>query len=138
MAKQGGAVGPRQGDNPANKEVMVQRFLDIQAEEIKLRKQELEIRGQEAKHNATYAEKALDAQERDRVDQRKHETRVVRDRLIFAGIVLGLIVVLSVVALKHGEPEIVKTLIQTFSSMVVGVFGGFFWGKAVGARPPSE
>lgn len=117
---------------------MVQRFLDIQSEEIKLRKQELEIRAQESKHTANYAEKALEAQAADRVDGRKHESSMARDRLIFGGVVLGLIIALSIVALAYGEAEIVKTLVQTLSSLFIGVFGGFFWGRSSERRRPQS
>lgn len=135
-------VKPGMGDpaNPAgnNKEAMVQRFLEIQSEEIKLRKQELEIRAQESKHNASYAEKALEAQAADRIDGRKHETRMARDRLIFAAIVIVLVIVLSVVALVFDQADLVKMLVQTLSSLFIGMFGGFFWGRSSERRKSSQ
>ncbi len=122
--------GRTAGQSAANREDLIQLFMENQGEELKIKKQELEIRALEAKQNASFAEKTLDAQERDRIDGRRHETRMMRDRLIFAGLALVLVVVLSIVALVYDQAEIVKILVQMLSSLLVGAFGGYFYGKS--------
>lgn len=107
----------------------IKQMLGVQAAEIQLRRDELELRGQELKHNKDYAEKMLSAQERDRADERNHSAKTFRYRLIATVIALGAILAFCGYAVSAGKDELVKDIIKmVLPSLVTGV-AGYYVGK---------
>ncbi|MGE0884507.1 MAG: hypothetical protein AB7P14_13255 [Blastocatellales bacterium] len=64
------------------------QFLQNQAQELALRREEIELKREQAHHNLEYANKALEAQLEDRARDRGFAHKVQRDAKIFVGLMV--------------------------------------------------
>jgi hypothetical protein len=122
-------VGPLSEDT-------ARQFLANQAQELALRSKELDLRKTELQHNSQFAEAALTAQAKDRVDERQHKRSAARERMIFGAIVLVVLIAFAAYALYLNKDAIVIELVKIIGPFVVGAAGGYYVGKS--RQPPSQ
>jgi hypothetical protein len=123
------AKSPNGGKAPPFSEETVRQLIAQQAQEANLRGQELQIRKQELDYQSKHALEILAAQERDREKERKHLRAIDRNKMIFLGIVLVVIVLFAGVGLYLNKDGIVRDILQMVLSAVVGSVGGYGYAK---------
>ena len=80
--------------SPSNPDDVIQRFVEQQAQEILIRKEELDLKKRELEHSYTHAQRILEAQSQDRREIRAHEqTNNKRGARLFFLILLALVLV---------------------------------------------
>lgn len=115
------AVTPR----PEITEETLKNLLDVQGRELDLRSKEIDLRLKEMDNNSSHAEKILNAQERDREAERKHQRSLSKGRFIFVGIALVVLAGLIIAGMYLDKDALVKDLIQIVGSGVLGALGGY-------------
>ena len=61
---------------------LIQQWIDTQRHELQIKSEELELRGKELDHNRALAEKSIDAQLKDRNEERAWLHSVIKNTLI--------------------------------------------------------
>ena len=103
----------------------VSRYLELQKEELIIRAEELELRKQEADHNADYARAALDAEMQNQESNRLHQERTQKFNATASTVVILIFALCAFGLAFIGKESILVRLIELFA---VGL-GCFFWGK---------
>ncbi len=108
---------------------LIERFIDIQEKELVIRTQEIDLKKQSDNNAHDYAKAALDANIKDRTEERKHAADVIKLRYIFSGIIIvGLIIFLGF-ALSQDKDQIVMEIIKAIMFFCTGGIGGYAVGK---------
>jgi hypothetical protein len=115
----------------------VQQFLEHQAIDIAVRRDEMRLRRREMEVGFAYAEKALAAQERDLDNSRREQRRGRRDRYLFLILGLLIVVVFFTVTLKMGKDEFATEALKAILYLATGGTAGYFAGRQV-QRTPAE
>lgn len=107
-----------------------------QKRELEIRAEELRLKAQEDQHAFAHAGKVLEAQERDRKDQRQACHREAVNRYRFIGIItiVSLLFIVTLVCL--GKDQVALDIVKTAVSLITGAIGGFFYGKDSAKAPP--
>lgn len=121
---------------PPSEETLA-KLLELQTKELSLRAQEFGLRQKELDHSAKYAEKALEAQVEDRKDERDHQERQSRNKLIAIGIVTVIVLGFAGWALYLNKDAIVLEALKLIGSAVIGFGGGYFYGRNREGHPTS-
>lgn len=103
----------------------VNRILDVQESELRIRGQELDVRETEIKANAKYASASLDAQVTDRENERAAQDRIHK-RNTQSYVALAFVVVLCAVGFAVFDKEAI--LFEIIKLAVVFV-GAYQWGR---------
>lgn len=104
--------------------------LELQAKGLEIREKELATRSQEIDYNYKYARASLEAQERDRKDQRLHEDKEQRRNNISATVLITFIAALIGMAIHYDQADWVT---EVFRLLIVAA-GGYWWGFGRGKR----
>ena len=115
--------------NPA----LFERFLNVQEQELVLRGQEIDLRKLNDTNTHEYAKAALSANVKDREAERSYMKNVMKDRFIFAGIVIFFLVLLFCFALYFDKDAIVMEIVKAIMFFGAGGIGGYAY-----ARTPSN
>ncbi len=116
---------------PASPEITVaqlDRFLELQAQELGLRAREMDLRQQELQNAHAYSEQSLRAQLEDRDAERRHQHQ---ERVASYGFVAFLFTALLAVlltALLMGKDEFARELLKAVLYVVPAGAGGYFAG----------
>jgi hypothetical protein len=110
-------------------EETLSRLIEQQARETEVRKLEINMRLEELRHNTAHAEKILGAQERDRNAERAFDLKTKRERLIFAGVCVFLIVALVLSGMYLDKDAFVGDFLKIFGGIVAGALGGYGYSK---------
>ncbi|AXT46334.1 MULTISPECIES: hypothetical protein [Chromobacterium] len=113
-------------------------MLEVQAADLGVRRQELEVRSQELLHNKEYAVSLLEAQERDRENERKHQQEIAKQRSGGSLVVFLLILVFAAVALYLNKDEVVKDIVKIVIPAVFAGLGGYQYGKNQGLTQSTD
>jgi hypothetical protein len=113
-----------------HKRVMIQRFLDQQAQEMAIRAQETQVRQLEVRAAYRYSRASLDAQERDLKDQRSEERKKRRDQIYFVAFALLLLAALVVYLLNGGKDELAREILKAVVYISMAATSGFYAGKS--------
>lgn len=127
------AVNKPQGrsqSNPAQKEKMLDRFIDLQTKELDIKTKELNLREKELVHNQEYALAALQAQKEDRKENRQTYSAILQMRGRYFCIGLFFVLVFAGSAIYMGKSEIVTEALKVLIPSLASAVGGFFWGKS--------
>lgn len=124
------------GDNEKEKDrstqlapVQVREFLDNQRRELEIRAGELQLKSQEDSHAFEHAGKALEAQERDRKDERQFKLKAAKHRYWFVG-ALVLVSILFILSLVYmGKDQMATEIVKAAVYLASGAIGGFFYGR---------
>jgi hypothetical protein len=128
-AGNGGSYDPH--SLPASPEITVtqlDRFLELQAQELGLRAREMDLRQQELQNAHAYSEQSLRAQLEDRDAERRHQHQ---ERVASYGFVAFLFTALLTVlltALLMGKDEFARELLKAVLYVVPAGAGGYFAG----------
>jgi hypothetical protein len=114
----------------------VQQFLEQQAVDIAVRRDEVRLRRREIEVGLAYAEKALAAQERDLHSTRCEQRRGRRDRYLFLLFALLIVAAFFTVVLKMGKDAFATEALKAILYLVTGGTGGYFAGRQAQRLPP--
>lgn len=124
--------------SPPSEETL-QRLLEVQGKELTIRARELDVRQAELNNGAKWAEASLQAQERDRKDERAHRRKITAYRYVASGVLLFACLIFAGFALHLDKDAIVLEALKLVGSAMVGFGGGYFYGKArAGASGATE
>lgn len=103
----------------------VDRILDVQESELRIRGRELDVRETEIKANADYAKASLDAQVADRENERAAQDRIHKRKMWFAA-VLASVLALGATGLVVIDKEAILFEIIKLAAVFVGAYQ---WGR---------
>lgn len=116
----------------------IDRLLEIQEQEIKVRAQELELTKCQIEHSSRNSDKAIDAQLE--FERMHNQAFLVTTRLkaILAGVLMVALTVVMGIALFMGKEQIVIELIKLAAVGLGGAVGGFAIGWKKGRLETSK
>jgi hypothetical protein len=114
----------------------VQQFLEQQAVDVSMRRDEMRLRRREMEVGFAYAEKALAAQERDLDNSRREQLRGRRERYLFLTAGLLIVAVFFTVTLMMGKDQFATEALKAILYLVTGGTGGYFAGRQAQRPPP--
>lgn len=120
---------------PPITEATLAEFFSLQRLEAENRSKELDIRRREVDSSDKYAEKVLAAQVNDFASERTHRRGVLRDRMVFATIVVLILSLLMGYCMYLGKDALVQDLIKIFGSLIAGAIGGYGWARTHTPKP---
>lgn len=108
---------------PSNE--LIDKFLELQKKELQLRTEQLAIDAQHEENNKIIAQASIDANVKDRKDEREHVEK--RTRIMFIGftIILAIILIFCCFALYIGKGEIVYKVAEVIGLFSAGFAGGY-------------
>lgn len=115
---------PHPEPHPPSSE-MIERFLDLQQQELQLRTEELSMRSQQENNRKSIAESSITANLQDRNNERSHLER--KSKILFCGatIIILIMVIFAGYALYSGKEAIVMKLVEVGAIFVAGFAGGY-------------
>lgn len=130
------APGRVPAPRPELAQAVIQQFIDLQRQELEVRRQGLELQGREIDVGHIYAMNALEAQARDRTEARAELRRHRRDRLYFLGFGALLVMAFFVYLLQTGRDGFAGEVMKAIIFLLSGGAGGYYAGKMkAGDRP---
>jgi VIT1/CCC1 family predicted Fe2+/Mn2+ transporter len=113
---------------------VVRDLVRVGVEQIKIRKQELELQEKESHRQYEFAKQALAAQAEDRRDARKYRRKRTVDRYIFVAVLFAF-GVLFILALSYmGKDELAKEISKLTATFLAGGLSGYGLSKARARR----
>lgn len=114
----------------------VHQLVESQHQESQDRRDERELRRHEIDSNKEIALTSISAQ---REYHNQHFTKYNQHsahKLIFSGVALVAVLIFFSFSIWMGAEEIVIDLAKIGSGLLIGMFGGYFWGKDKGSNEP--
>lgn len=108
----------------------IDRFLDLQRQEMDIRAKELETHSKEIEYNSRYAQNALEAHAQDRKDERDHQTRRRKGLYIIIGVVVAMLLVFLFAAAYIGKENLAIEVVKLLVAFLGGGGGGYAIGKS--------
>jgi ABC-type transport system involved in cytochrome bd biosynthesis fused ATPase/permease subunit len=121
------------GGFPQRTELM-EKFLNLQEQELAQRGRELELRKQSEDHQYQYAKAALDVQSNDAKSERIHRQSQRRTVLLGIGVIVLMVLAFMAYCVGLGKESVAMELIKSAVLLLSGGAGGY----AVGARGRSR
>lgn len=112
----------RQGKN---NQVMIEKFLANQTQELTIRAQELELEKQKDNNGFQFAQKSLDAQIADRRHQREFESKNRKSLYLLIVLIIIAICALVAFALNLNKDDVAKEIIKSITYVATGFLGGY-------------
>lgn len=116
---------PNKQPSPA----LLERFINVQEQEVVLRGQELDLRKQNDANAHEYAKAALEANVKDREAERSCMKDTMKYRYIFAGLIIFFLIILFCLALFLNKDAIVMEIIKAIMFFGTGGIGGYAYAK---------
>ena len=107
---------------------VLSQFVQNQARELDLRARELDLQRQADQHNFEFSKIALDAQAKDRSEERKHKTATKRSGYVFAFSIAAVLAVVVMYALYQDKNDFALEIIKAVTFVVSGGAGGYALG----------
>lgn len=104
------------------------RFLDLQAQDLGLRAREMDLRQQEIQNAHALSEQSLRAQLQDRDADRRHQRQERQARYAFIAFLFTALLAVMVIALLQGKDEFARELLKAMLYIVPAGAGGYFAG----------
>lgn len=114
----------------------VHQLVESQHQEAQDRRDERDLRRHEIDSNKEIALTSIEAQ---REYHNQHFTKYNQHsahKLLFSGVALIAILIFFGFCIAMGAKEIVVDLAKVGSGVLIGMFGGYFWGKDKGSSEP--
>ncbi|QFS66549.1 hypothetical protein [Delftia tsuruhatensis] len=115
----------------------INKMLVAQAKDQELKVRELDMRQQELKAQAEFANKMLEAQVTDRSSERTHVGKIQTRRLLAGGGALVLMLLFLAYAIHEGSAKEAFELAKILGSAAIGAIGGYGY-KAAKDRSRSD
>lgn len=130
MAKQnqGRDIPARQGQNLPNQppsEDLIKQFLELQGQEIAIRKDELALETKREQQNHEFAKASLTATAEDRTQIRSHVAGESTKRYLFVGFCLLCLIGVIIFLVANGQAEIAVEILKGLAYIIVGGLGGY-------------
>src|SRR5438552_13430387 len=100
-------------------------FLQNQAQELALRREEIELKREQAHSSWEYANKALEAQLEDRTRERAFTLKGQQGARIFVGSMVGILAVFLSIALFLDKDQIAMEIVKSIGLLFAGGIGGY-------------
>lgn len=107
----------------------INRLLDIQTEELKVKQEEIVLKRQSDQHQYEYAKASLDLQGKDWQDLRRHRQLLITQILRFCTLIVVVIFSFFAYALYLGKDTLVTEIIKALLYAGVSGTGGYYFGK---------
>lgn len=122
---------PRPGEKPTDDILMrfAEKVLQNQAAQIELEKDQIELQKEKITADYKYAENVISAQAQDRANEREHQRRLQRARMIFASILVFLLAGFLGYALHLDKDQIALEIIKAIAFIGAGGMGGYAIGR---------
>ena len=104
---------------------LIRQFLHLQAQEINLRFEQINLQKQSITNSHEYAQKSLEADLVDFDRERKHTRTIGRDRMVFAGFVVLVFAAFITIALYLNKDQVAMEVIKTLGTLLIGGLGGY-------------
>jgi hypothetical protein len=108
---------------------IIREFFELQAREIEVRQEEINLQKLERGNAHEYAKLSLDAQAKDRKDSRDHGKTERRDRLVFAAVIVLVLVAFVIIAIQLNQVEVAKELVKNVALITGGALAGYSYGS---------
>src|SRR6266542_2548070 len=123
---QKGASQPPSSSSSGPEELdILKELVQLQREQLAVRQEEIGVQRQQVENAHQFALKNLDAQVTDRGDARKHNKTDRRDRLIFAGFVVLILIAFIAAAMYMNQIDIAKEVVKAIIYLVAGGLGAY-------------
>jgi hypothetical protein len=120
-------------DNEPSEGELIHRWLDTQRHELQVQSERIALSEKELDHNRTLSEKTIDAQLKDRSEERKCSQSIIKQVLIFLCIIIFMLLLFGGYVIHAGKEaflsEIIGLVIE-LGKYLVGAITGFFIAKS--------
>lgn len=106
---------------PAISDESVQKFLQLQQHEIALRMEEVRRDNAEISHNQSIAKQSIEAQERDRQNERKEITLRQKNQHKFSILIVASVLLFAGYAIYAGQTALVLDIIKVIVAFAGGM-----------------
>lgn len=114
------------------------KMVEVSTKEQEVKQEELAVRRQEIESNEKIAMASIEAQKSFHADRwTKYNSHLIH-RYIFVIVLLVVIFVFAGAAIYLGAKDLVIDVAKLASSLGLGAFGGYHWGKSKGKIGDSE
>jgi uncharacterized membrane protein YcjF (UPF0283 family) len=120
-----------QSQNKHPSPALLEKFINVQEQELIIRGQEIDLRKQSDGNAHEYAKAALEANVKDREAERTHIANITKSRYIFAGIIIFFLIILFCFALFLNKDQIVMEIIKAIILFGSGGISGYAFGKRI-------
>lgn len=123
---------PPPDNNPEEGE-LIHRWLDTQRHELQVQSGRIALSEKELDHNHKLSEKTIDAQLKDRADSRKHSQSVIKQVLMFFGVITLMLLLFGGYVIHAGKEAFLSEIIglaMELGKYLVGAVTGFFIAKS--------
>jgi hypothetical protein len=114
---------------------LIEQFLHLQTQELEIRSQELQLDFQREKNNKSVAEISIDANLRDRANQRQHLHSVTKLRMIGFGIMFVVACGVICYSLYLNKEQLLIKVFEVISYLVAGFAAGYGYRSAKKQKP---
>ena len=131
-------VAPKDSQQTQELVAAVHQLVESQHQEAEERRDERDLRRHEIDSNKEIALTSIAAQ---REYHNQHFTKYNQHfahKLIFSGVAIVAVLIFFGFSIWMGAKEIVVELAKVASGLLLGMFGGYFWGKDKGAKDPGK
>lgn len=104
---------------------VIKSFLDLQKDELQVRKQELELNQQQESNQKDIAKAGISAQLTDRNHHRDHIERRTKLRFVGGSILMTIVLTFLGVALYMGKEAVVMKALEISGIFISGFVGGY-------------
>lgn len=120
-------------DNDPNEGELIHRWLDTQRHELQVQSERIALSDKELDHNRALSEKTIDAQLKDRSEERSCSQSIIKQVLVFFSIVILMLLLFGAYVINAGKEaflsEIIGLVIE-LGKYLIGAATGFFIAKS--------
>lgn len=112
---------------------LIGKWLDTQRHELQLQSERLALNEKELEHNHALSEKTIDAQLRDRAEERRYSHSIIKQVLVFFGIVILMLLLFGAYVIHAGKEAFLSeviSLVVELGKYLIGAVTGFFIAKS--------
>ena len=119
--------------NEPNEGELMNRWLENQHQELQIESKRITLTEKELEHNRALSEKTIDAQLKDRSEERTSSRSIIKQTFIFFGVIILMLLLFGGYVISQGKEaflsEIIGLVIE-LGKYLVGAVTGFFIAKA--------
>lgn len=114
------------------------KMVEVSTKEQEVKQEELAVRRQEIESNEKIAMASIDAQKAFHADRwTKYNSHLIH-RYVFVIVLLVVVFLFAGAAIWLGAKDLVVDVAKLASSLGLGAFGGYHWGKSKGKAGESD
>ncbi len=120
--------------------VLIDKFLDNQKQELIIEEERVRVRNKELDNDKFLASKSIEAQLKDRSEQRTQITQLFKHGFVFSGVILFMLLIFGGYVIANDKEALLSEIIGLFIEFlkyVVGAAIGYLYAKA-NKEPPKD